>query len=112
MAKSRTKKKATRKPKNEGTVSFGLKAERGLGWSGAPCEGYYALQEYTSRDSTAKINSPSMFEVLKRALGSLPPHGSTFEVTVTVAVKDRAKPSTKKCHNPWPGHYCKHRKPK
>jgi hypothetical protein len=107
-----TKKKTTKKPKNEGTVSFGLKAERGLGWSGAPCEGYYALQEYTSKDSTERINSPTMFDVLQRALGTLPPHGSTFEVTVTVAVKKRATPSKTKCHNPWPAHHCKHRKRK
>jgi hypothetical protein len=106
MPKKPTKKPVKRKPKNEGTISFGLKAERGLGYAGAPCEGYYWLQEYTSKDSTERINSPSMFEVLQRALGKLPPHGSTFEVTVTVAVKERAVASKKKCHNPWPGHSC------
>jgi len=90
------------------TVTFGLRAERNLGCSSAPCQGYYHLVEYTSDDDTEQINHPSMLEILKRALGKdLPPHGSTFEVEVTVRVVNAAKPSTKQCHNPWPSHRCR-----
>jgi len=89
------------------TVKFGLRAERGLGSAGGPCQGYYNLVEYTSKDETAQINDPSMFQLIKRALGELPPHGSTFEIEFTVRVVEEGKPSKKQCHNPWPGHRCR-----
>jgi hypothetical protein len=89
------------------TVKFGLRADRGLGGAGAPCQGYYHLVEYTSDDKTAQINHPSMFDVIKRALGEVPPHGSKFEIEVTVRVVHEAPPSKKDCHNPWPSHRCR-----
>lgn len=98
--------------KNKGTVVFGLKAERRVSHASAPCSGYYDLVEYTSRDSTAKINSPSMYDLLKRALGTLPEFGSEFSITVSVVVTKRAKRSVKKCHNTWPAHYCPQKKSK
>jgi hypothetical protein len=95
------------KPK---TVKLSLRADRNLGCASAPCLGYYHLVEYASKNSVERINSPSMFEVLQRALGKLPPHGSVFDVEITVRVVEAAKPSKKPCLNPWPGHYCKHTK--
>jgi len=98
------------KHKDEGTTTVLLKPDRGLGWSGAPCEGYYALEEFKAKDKADRINCPNVHELIDRALdGDLPEFGSEIEVTVSVRVIKRAKPSTKKCHNPWPAHRCKNR---
>jgi hypothetical protein len=89
-----------------GFTTFGLRAERRLAHAGAPCSGYYSLVEYSSKDSTKQINTPDMFDLIKRALGSHPEFGSEFHVRVEVTVTKRAKPSTKQCHNPWAAHRC------
>lgn len=102
--KARTKRDAK---VTSGSTTFGLRSERGLGWSGAPCQGYYSLVEHTAKDKTDRINCPRIFEVMQRIFGkTFPDFGSEFEVTVTVKVIKEGIPSKKKCHNPWPGHTC------
>ena len=98
------------KPKNQGSTTFGLKAERGLGWSGAPCEGFYSLVEHTAANAHDRINEPNMFDLIGRTLGGYPEPGSEFEVTVTIRITKHGKPSKKKCHNPWPAHRCPNQK--
>lgn len=93
--------------KNQGTATFGLIANRNVSYAGAPCSGYYNLVEFTSKDSTDKINSPSMYDLIERALGHHPEFGTEFEITVQVKVTRRGVASTKACHNPWSGHTCR-----
>lgn len=95
------------KVKSEGSTTFGLRAERSLGSAVAPCGGYYNLVEHTAKDSTRRINKPDMYDLIRRALGGHPEFGSEFEITVTVRVVEHGRPSTKKCHNPWPAHRCR-----
>lgn len=87
-----------------GSTTFGLKSERSLGWAGAGCQGYYNLVEHTAKDSTDRINAPKMFDLIERALGTIPEFGTEFEIEVTVRVKKHGKPSKRKCHNPWAAH--------
>lgn len=94
------------KLKNSGTTTVLLKPARNLGWSGAPCGGYYHLKEFKAKDETDRINCPQMFDLIERALGHYPEFGSEIEVIVQIRVVKRAKPSPKKCHNPWPSHGC------
>lgn len=87
---------------DEGSTKVLLRPDRGLGWSGAPCGGYYQLVEFRAEDATDRINSPTMYDLIGRALGHHPEFGSEIEVRVFVRVVRRARPSAKKCHNPWP----------
>lgn len=57
--------------------------------------------------SVRRLNAPSVFEVIERALGQNPEFGSIVEIAVRVKIVKKGKPSKKRCHNPWPAHVCR-----
>ena len=94
-------------PTRTGEVTVVLKSERRNPSGGGPCMGYLS---YGEPDAPAgdprQYNVPSVHDLIDRALGANPHPGSIVRLTVTVEVVKAARPSTKKCHNPWPAHRC------